>query len=193
MNRIRRIQMVAAATAALSLIGIASAHDDDRDRRDDFNGFEGGLRFEATLSGAQEVDGQGNPSVETAASGRATVWFDRALSQVYVDVRVRDLSGEFRASHFHCQSAGTSGPVMLGLQNPGPLVFDGRRLRGVLNNANLAGVETCVAPVGRRINNIAALALAMRAGLVYVNVHTATFPAGELRGQMLEHQDSGRW
>ncbi len=40
--------------------------------------------------------------------------------------------------------------------------------------------------IGRPVNNIAALALAMRDGLIYINVHTAAFGGGEIRGQLLE-------
>lgn len=179
-----------AAAAALITPGVALTdgyhHDDD----DDFNGFEGGLRFEATLSAAQEV---ATPPVVSDASGRAIVWFDKALSQVFVDVRVRGVSVErFRAAHFHCQRPGINGPVAFGLQNPGPLVFDGRRVRGVLTNANV-GTADCVPLIGRPINNLASLAFAMRDGLVYVNVHTIEFPGGEIRGQLIEHEDSGRW
>jgi hypothetical protein len=40
--------------------------------------------------------------------------------------------------------------------------------------------------VGRPVNNIAALAFAKRDGLIYVNLHTPTQPAGEVRGQLVE-------
>jgi len=39
--------------------------------------------------------------------------------------------------------------------------------------------------VGRPVSNIAALAFAMRDGLIYFNVHTTEFSSGEIRGQML--------
>lgn len=183
----KRLHASAAAAALMIAASVVRADGFDRHHDGDFNGFEGGLRFEATLSGAQEV-----PTVETEAIGRAIVWFDKALSQVFVDVRVHDLSSGFRAAHFHCNRAGANAGVILGLQNPGPLVFDGRRLRGVLTNTNI-GTTDCVATVGRPINNLASLAFAMRDGLVYVNVHTESFPAGEIRGQLIEHEDSGRW
>jgi hypothetical protein len=148
---------------------------------DEADAFGDGLRFSARLSGAQE--GQG---VDSQGFGRATVRFDAAFTQVFVDLRVDGLTGTFTRAHFHCNRPGANGPIAFGLVDPGPLVFDGRRVRGVLTNADFSGSDCgAVALVGRPVNNIAALAFAMRDGLVYVNVHTDLFPGGEVRGQLL--------
>ncbi|MFZ2508920.1 MAG: CHRD domain-containing protein [Steroidobacteraceae bacterium] len=153
------------AATVLAVSSMASA--DDRE-------------FEAFLSGAQEM-----PSANTPAIGRITAKFDRAFTSVTVDLKVINLVGTFAAAHFHCNRPGANGPVAFGLVNPGPLTFDGRRIRGTLTNANFTGAD-CTGPTGRPVNNIAALAFAMRDGLVYANVHTNVFPGGEIRGQMLE-------
>ena len=164
-----------AATAVL--IASPSLADGDRLSR----GFGGGLKFEATLSAEQETHRPDSQGI-----GHAIVWFDKELSKVFVDLRVYNLTGSFLASHFHCNRAGANGPIVLGLQSPGPLTFDGKGLRGVLTNDDIATMADCVATVGRPISNIAALAFAMRDGLVYVNVHTDFSPPGEIRGQVLE-------
>jgi hypothetical protein len=150
-------------------------------------------RFEAALSGAQEVvlDEEGTlvpGGTDTDASGRADAQFDRAFTKLRVKLRADNLTGSFTAAHFHCGRPGQNGPVVFGLANPGPLEFDGRRIRGTLTNLDYTGAD-CVELIGRPVNNLASLAFAMRDGLIYANVHTDLFPAGEIRGQMLAADD----
>lgn len=149
-------------------------------------------RFEATLSGAQEVvfDESGTlvpGGTDTDAAGRIHAKFDHAFADVRVNLTVNGLTGTFAAAHFHCGRPGQNGPVVFGLVNPGPLEFDGQRIRGTLTNADFTGAD-CLEFVGRPVNNIVALAFAMRDGLIYANVHSDVFPAGEIRGQMLESE-----
>lgn len=149
--------------------------------------------FKATLSGAQEVvlDEAKNlmaGGTDTAAKGRIRARFDRAFSELRVNLRVTGLSGSFIAAHFHCGRPGENGPVVFGLVGPGPLAFDGMRTEGTLTNLDYTGAD-CVEIIGRPVNNLASLAFAMRDGLVYANVHSDVFPAGEIRGQMAAADD----
>ena len=118
---------------------------------DDGHGNRGGLKFESNLSGAQEVVFEGGIFVpggrDTDAEARIRAKFDKELSKVEVNLRIRDLVGDFAAAHFHCGRAGQNGPVAFGLQNPGPLEFDGRRIRGTLTNTDFNGAD-CVPVVG---------------------------------------------
>ena len=139
--------------------------------------------FAATLSGAQEV-----PAVNTSGTGRIKAKFDKGFTQVKVDLTVRNLIGSATRAHFHCARPGANGPVAFGLVDPGPLAFDGNRVRGTLTNADFTGAD-CTAAIGRPVNNIAALAFAMRDGLIYINVHSDAFPPGEVRGQLQEKDD----
>jgi hypothetical protein len=149
--------------------------------------FADDSRFAATLSGAQEVVVNSGVFVpggtDTDATGRIDARFDKAFTSVRVNLRIDGLTGTFAAAHFHCGRPGQNGPVVFGLVSPGPLVFDGRSIRGTLTNLDFTGAD-CSAVVGRPINNIAALAFAMDDGLIYANVHSDVFPAGEIRGQM---------
>lgn len=150
-------------------------------------------RFEASLSGAQEVvfddtDTFVPGGTDTDASGTIDAQFDKAFTAVRVNLRFDRLTGTFAAAHFHCGRPGQNGPIVFGLVNPGPLEFDGRGIRGTLTNDDFAGAD-CIEVIGRPVNNIVALAFAMRDGLIYANVHSDVFPGGEIRGQMLERGD----
>ena len=141
------------------------------------------LEFEAKLSGAQEVS-----EVATSGRGRIEARFHRTFKSVNVALTINELVGTVTGAHFHCARPGENGPVVFGLMSPGPLALDGNKISGKLTNADFNGGD-CVDPVGRPVNNIAALAFAMRDGLIYINVHTNSVPSGEIRGQMVERDD----
>ena len=145
--------------------------------------FASGLRFRAELSGAQET-----PTVATDGTGEVEVEFDDAFTKVNVRLTVSNTVGAVVAAHFHCARPGANGPVAFGLFSPGPLAFDGEKAEGVLTNADFTGAP-CMATIGRPVSNIAALAFAMRDGLIYTNVHTTFALGGELRGQLLPDGD----
>lgn len=141
--------------------------------------------FTAHLRGAQEVT---NPpgGVDTERTAHAVVSFDAGFTALRVRVTLNTSDGVV-AAHFHCGRAGQNGPVAAGLISPGPLMLENDMIKGMLTNANFTGVD-CNPVVGRPVNNVASLALAMRDGLVYLNVHSMDFPAGEIRGQMLSKE-----
>jgi hypothetical protein len=179
-SRSFRIIMSLTCLPALAIAGMAHADN---------------LEFEASLSGAQEAVFDGDVFIpggtDTDATGRVKARFDKAFTAVRVSLRVNGLTGTFAAAHFHCGRPGQNGPVVFGFVNPGPLEFDGMRIRGTLTNADYTGAD-CLEVVGRPVNNIAALAFAMRDGLIYANVHSDLFQAGEIRGQMLDGDDQDR-
>ena len=131
-------------------------------------------KFEATLSGAQTV-----VETVTPATGRINAKFDKAFTKVTVNLKIKDLVGTFLVAHFHCGRPGENGPPVFGVMGPG---------HGILTNADFTGAD-CVPVVGRPVNNIVALAFAMRDGLIYFNLHSSAFPPGEIRGQMLRGDD----
>ena len=177
-----RTSFLTLITSIFSLLVIAgTAYGDDDE-----------ISFTADPSGAQEVVFDGGVFIpggrDTEASGSINVFFDDQLSEVAVNLRIRNLAGNFAAAHFHCGRPGQNGPIPFGLVNPGPLEFDGKRIKGFLANEDFNGAD-CTPVIGRPVNNIAALAFAMRDGLIYINVHSSVFPAGEIRGQMIPRQE----
>ncbi len=134
-------------------------------------------------SGEQEV-----APVVTDASGKCELEFDRDLSEVEVEIKIRHIEDENVAGvHFHCGSAGSNGPillpVMLNAGDPGPLgPPDGGEIEGELGNADILPGECG----DLMINNIASFAYAVRNGDVYCNIHSVANPSGEVRAQMSE-------
>lgn len=106
------------------------------------------------LSGANEV-----PAVTTSAAGSATVTI-KADRSVVATVTVTGMTAT--ASHIHEAAAGANGPVIVPLTKTGDNTFasaDGAKL-----------TESQYA--------------SYKAGKLYVNVHSAKDPGGEVRGQL---------
>jgi roadblock/LC7 domain-containing protein len=107
-----------------------------------------------TLTGASEV-----PAVTTSASGTAAVTINPDRS-VVVKVNVTGMTAT--ASHIHEGAAGTNGPVIVPFTKTGDNAFassDGAKL-----------TESQYA--------------SYKAGNLYVNVHSAAHPGGEIRAQI---------
>ena len=98
------------------------------------------------------------PPVTTSASGEGTITIadDGAVSG---SVATKGVQGT--AAHIHMAAAGKNGPVIV------PFTKDG---------------DTYKAPAGAKLN--ADQLKAFKAGELYVNVHSAANPNGEIRGQL---------
>ena len=108
-----------------------------------------------TLSGAEEV-----PPVTTSASGSGTITVkdDKSVSG---SVTTTGVAGT--AAHIHMGAKGRNGPVIVPLTKSS----DG---------------NTWTVPEGRTLTD--AQYEAYKAGNLYVNVHSAAFKGGEIRGQL---------
>ncbi|GAB4222299.1 MAG: hypothetical protein Kow0062_19030 [Acidobacteriota bacterium] len=167
---------VVACCIPVALLALSAADEPARVARG------GGMTFQAVLSPAQGVPEPGGAITIERGAFRARVRPDLSAMDVVLLV---EPSSPVLAAHLHCGRAGMTGPIPFGLINPGRLMFDGNVARGTLTNEDFTGSD-CTDFIGRPVNNIAALAMAMRDGLIYVNVHTANNPPGEVRGQVLE-------
>ncbi|MFC5497371.1 CHRD domain-containing protein [Caenimonas terrae] len=113
--------------------------------------------FETTMSGSQEV-----PPNTSSGSGMAEVQFNENANRLTWKITYTGLTGPASAGHIH-------GPAPMG-QNAGVVV----PFPGDLNAQPVTG-EATLTPA-----QYADLA----AGLYYVNLHSARFPGGEIRGQL---------
>lgn len=112
--------------------------------------------YDANLSGAQEV-----PANPSAGRGTAEVQVNPATNTVSWKVTYSGLSGPATAGHIHGPAAaGANAGVMIPFANVGTATFQGQ---GPITPAQAAELA---------------------AGRTYVNLHTAQFPGGEIRGQL---------
>ena len=120
------------------------------------------ILYNVTLSGTESV-----PANASTAFGSATVTVDDVANTVGVILSFSGLNGgNASAAHIHCCVAtNANGPVVI------PFTGFPAATSGTYSNtftsvsaANIAGIE---------------------AGLAYINIHDATFPGGEIRGDIL--------
>ena len=114
------------------------------------------IQFLASASGAQEV-----PPVRSRTRATISINFRPDLRSMRYVLGVNGGVGIF-AAHLHCGAAGTNGPVVVVLGFGGPFT---------VRSSNIIPA-TCGLP----INNIASLLAAIRADLIYLNVHSAANP-----------------
>lgn len=114
--------------------------------------------FSGDLSGAQEV-----PSTASAGTGAAYAFLDAGETQITVFLSFSGLTTAATAAHIHEASAGANGPALFSLSPP----------------AATAGEITPLV-----IALSAAQVTSLKNGSFYVNVHTSTFPGGEIRAQL---------
>ena len=117
-------------------------------------GYTEEMKFRAELKGSEEV-----PPVETAATGTADITYDSESKNLSWTVEHSGLSGDVTAAHFH-------GPAAPGENAPPVVPIDVSALSSgsaTLDDAQAANLE---------------------AGRLYLNLHTAANPDGEIRGQV---------
>lgn len=129
----------------------------------------GMLRFESALSSDQEILADVPASM---ASGTASmVTMDAQFGGLLVVTE--NLTGPITAAHLHLGQVGSNGPVVLDL---GGSILGGVAVRGAFDATGLTGPLAGGAFLDL-VNQAAA-------GNVYVNIHTAAYPDGEIRGQL---------
>ncbi|WP_456427582.1 CHRD domain-containing protein [Rhodocaloribacter sp.] len=119
-----------------------------------------GWGFTASLDAEQQTAG-----VSSDATGTAS--FTLTEAGLVFNVTVEGLSGPITAAHFHNAPTGADGPVVRTITGE----FDGATAHGVWTEAD---DEPLTGEMMREL----------LAGNLYLNVHTAANPGGEIRGQI---------
>ncbi len=109
------------------------------------------------MSGGAEVPGPG----DTDGSGTANLKLDHAKGELCYDISVKDIEAP-TAAHIHAGAAGKAGAVKVPLKKAADGSWKG-----------------CVSADKTLLNDIM-----KKPGEFYVNVHTADFPNGAIRGQL---------
>ncbi|MDQ6669464.1 MAG: CHRD domain-containing protein [Chloroflexota bacterium] len=131
--------------------------------------------FVTELSGAEEV-----PSRATLTRGVADVLVSQDGTSVYYTLTATDASTPIMAAHIHIAAKGENGPVVVTLcsAQTQPCATEGTVAQGTFTSADLAGPLQ-----GGALSD---LIDQMQSGNAYVNYHTAKFPDGEGRGQLVD-------
>src|ERR1700729_3950670 len=115
-------------------------------------------KMKATLDGKSET-----PPNASAGTGTADIDFDAATKKLTWKLTYSGLSGPATAAHFHGPAeAGKNAGVAVAIPNAGTSPAEGS---ATLTDAQAADLA---------------------AGKLYVNVHTAANPGGEIRGQVMK-------
>lgn len=116
------------------------------------------IAFKADLKGSSEV-----PPNDSAGTGTVEATFDTESKAFVWTIDYSGLTGDATAAHFHGPAApdATAGPVV---------PIEGSLASPIKGEATLDDQQ----------------ATDLQAGMWYFNVHTAQYPDGELRGQVLK-------
>jgi CHRD domain len=108
----------------------------------------------------------------------------------------KDLSSNVLQAHIHFGRTGLAGGILAFLCGPQPQAGDkpvcpptGGTVEGVIDAADILGPAPNMNQ-GIAAGELSEVIKALRKGAVYANVHTTTFPGGEIRGQ-IGHKDNG--
>jgi hypothetical protein len=170
--RIKTIVLCVAACAVFSALAVA----------------QGFVNVRELLTGYEEV-----PSVSTAARGQFNARI--RADEIEWQLSYSDLEGAVQQAHIHFGQTGVNGGITVFLCTnlgngpagtqpcPAPPATISGRIFAADVSPNIAATAAARTQ-GINTGQIDELIAAMRAGATYVNVHTTTWPGGEVRSQI---------
>ena len=147
---------------------------------------QGFVNIKELLTGYEEV-----PSVSTGASGEFTAKI-RKDSTIDWQLSYSDLEGAVQQSHIHLGQTGVNGGITVflctnlgnGPAGTQPCPAPPATISGVITAADVSpNIPATLAARNQGLNTaeMDELLAAMRAGATYVNIHSTTWPGGEVR------------
>jgi hypothetical protein len=133
-------------------------------------------RFSASLAGANEV-----PPINSAG----TAAFEMTISDtITFSLTFSGLSSTLVVSHLHFAPTKVAGGVMIFLCGGGNQPACPAATSGTINGTITAANVTGPSAQGITAGDLTSALEAVRDGLSYANMHTTTFPGGEIRGNV---------
>ena len=140
----------------------------------------------ALLTGYEE-----SPSVSTTGTGEFTATIAPDGDTIFYTETYSGLQGTVTQSHIHVGQLGVNGSIVIFLcqtsANPDPTGLAPQcpqegTVTGTITAANVIGGATTSQQL--KPGDLAAVIIAIQAGMAYANVHTTLSPGGEIRGQI---------
>lgn len=151
---------------------------------------QGFKKISEFLTGYEEV-----PSVSTTATGDFEARISKDGSRIDWELSYEDLEGAVQQAHIHFGQKGVNGGISVflctnlgnGPAGTQPCPAPPAKISGTIFAADVSpNIPATAAARTQGINTgeIAELVKAIRAGATYVNVHSTTWPGGEIRSQI---------
>jgi len=138
-------------------------------------------KIKASLGGFQE-----SPAISTTGEGEFQAKLNEDGNMLSYELSYSNLTGgTAAAAHIHLGQRGVNGGVMAFLCGGGNK--PACPVSGTVTGTIVASDITGPASQGIAAGEFAEALRAIRSGNTYVNVHNATFPGGEIRGQVRGH------
>ena len=151
---------------------------------------QGFKKISEFLTGYEEV-----PSVSTTATGDFEARINKDGTRIDWELSYEDLEGAVQQAHIHFGQKGVNGGISVflctnlgnGPAGTQPCPAPPAKISGSIFAADVSpNIPATAAARTQGINTgeIAELIKAIRAGATYVNVHSTTWPGGEIRSQI---------
>ena len=121
------------------------------------------VEFRATINAAQETTAS-----TSAATGSAIMLYDVGTNTFDLVVSISNFTNTLTASHIHEAAVGVAGPVVTNFGGEAVYVRSGNTLTATFRGVTHGGTKLTLLQNG-----------------AYLNFHTAAYPGGEIRGQLI--------
>ncbi len=121
------------------------------------------VEFRATIAGSQEV-----PANTSPATGTAIMLYDVVANTFDIFITINGLTNTISASHIHEAAVGAAGPVVTNFGAEAVYTRSGTTVTAAFRGLTHGGNKLTLLQNG-----------------AYVNFHSAQFPGGEVRGQLI--------